>query len=161
MSFHLVFGFTSVRNTSSCATALGDFSMPSSNWAARAFQKTFTNVFQPRGIQARRRRTRRLAQRISLESLEPRQMLSVNPASSGATASSGNDNSTIAAFVSQNTIGILATVPSAPRSVGVVSGNTQLAVTWLAPASTGGSPITDYLVKYSSNGGAAGLTCPP
>ena len=126
--------------------------MPSSSWAARAFQKTFTNVFQTRGIQTRRRRTRRLTQRISLESLEPRQMLSVNPALSGSTASSANDNSTIAAFVSQNTIGILSTVPSAPTSVVAVSGNAQLAVTWLAPASTGGSPITDYLVQYWKNG---------
>ena len=128
--------------------------MPSSNWAARAFQKTFSNVFQPRGIQTRRRRTSRLAQRISLESLEPRQMLSVNPAFSGSTASSANDNSSISAFVSQNSIGILAVVPSAPRSVMAVRGNASLAVTWTAPTSTGGSPITDYLVKYSSNNGS-------
>ncbi len=128
--------------------------MPSSNWAARAFQKTFTNVFQSRGIQARRRRTRRLAQRISLESLEPRQMLSVNPALGGSTASSANDSSSIAAFVSQNTIGILSIVPGIPTAVGVVRGNAQLAVTWVAPASNGGSPIIDYLVKYSSNNGS-------
>ena len=85
-------------------------------------------------------------------------MLSVNPASSGSSASSANDNSNIAAFVSQNTIGILAVVPSAPRSVVAVSGNTQLAVTWAAPASIGGSPITDYLVKYSSYSGGAWTT---
>ncbi len=130
-------------------------SLPSSNWAAQAFQKTFTNVFYSRGISTRRRRTRRPAQQISLESLEPRQMLSVNPASSGSSASSANDNSNIAAFVSQNSIGILAVVPSAPRSVVAVRGNASLAVTWVAPANTGGSVITDYLVKYSSNGGAA------
>ena len=35
-----------------------------------------------------------------------------------------------------------------------VSGNAQLAVTWTAPASTGGSAITDYLVKYSANNGS-------
>ena len=128
--------------------------MPSSSWTARAFQKTFTNVFQSRGIQARRRRKRRLAKQISLESLEPRQMLSVNPALSGSTASSANDNSTIVAFVSQNTIGILSFVPGIPTAVGVVRGNAQLAVTWVAPASNGGSPITDYLVKYSSNNGS-------
>jgi len=83
-------------------------------------------------------------------------MLSVNPASSGSSASSSTDTSNIAAFVLQNTIGILSTVPGSPTSVVAASGNTQLAVTWTAPASTGGSPITDYLVKYSSNGGAAG-----
>ncbi len=83
-------------------------------------------------------------------------MLSVNPASSGSTASSATDSSNIAAFVSQNTIGILAVVPSSPTSVVATSGNTQLAVTWVAPVSDGGSAITDYLVKYSSNNGVAG-----
>ncbi|TSA01984.1 MAG: hypothetical protein D4R77_13365, partial [Planctomycetaceae bacterium] len=48
------------------------------------------------------------------------------------------------------------TVPGSPTSVVAVSGNGQLTVTWVAPASTGGSPITDYLVKYSSNGGYLG-----
>ena len=81
-------------------------------------------------------------------------MLSVNPASSGSSASSTQDTSSIVAFVSQSSIGILSTVPSAPTLVVAVSGNAQLAVTWTAPASTGGSPITDYLVKYSSNGGS-------
>ena len=81
-------------------------------------------------------------------------MLSVNPAISGSSASSANDNSSISAFVSQNSIGILAVVPSAPTSVVTVRGNAQLAVTWTVPASTGGSNITDYLVKYSSNNGS-------
>ena len=129
--------------------------MLSYSGGVRAFRKTVTNVFYSRVLSTRRRRTRRPAQQISLESLEPRQMLSVNPASSSSSASSVNDDSNIAAFVSQNTIGILAVVPSAPRSVVAVSGNTQLAVTWAAPASTGGSPITDYLVKYSSYSGGA------
>ncbi len=83
-------------------------------------------------------------------------MLSVNPASSGSCASSATDNSNIAAFVSQNSIGILAVVPSSPTAVVATSGNASLAVTWVAPASTGGSAITDYLVKYSSNNGVAG-----
>ncbi|NQW43940.1 MAG: fibronectin type III domain-containing protein, partial [Deltaproteobacteria bacterium] len=48
-------------------------------------------------------------------------------------------------------------VPSAPRSVGVLNGNAQLLVSWLAPVSTGGSPITDYLVKYWKSG-ATGWT---
>ena len=51
-----------------------------------------------------------------------------------------------------------ATVPGSPTSVVAVSGNAQLAVTWTAPASTGGSPITDYLVKYSSNSGVTWTT---
>ncbi|MEI6037673.1 MAG: fibronectin type III domain-containing protein, partial [Planctomycetota bacterium] len=51
-----------------------------------------------------------------------------------------------------------ATVPSSPTAVVAVRGNAQLAVTWVAPASTGGSPITDYVVKYSSNGGSTWTT---
>ena len=84
-------------------------------------------------------------------------MLSVNPASSGSSASSATDNSNIAAFVSQNTIGILS-VPGSPTSVVAVSGNASLAVAWVAPKSTGSSVITDYLVKYSSNGGSTWTT---
>ena len=52
----------------------------------------------------------------------------------------------------------VATVPGAPTSVVAVSGNASLAVTWTAPTSTGGSPITDYLVKYSSNSGSTWTT---
>ncbi len=58
-------------------------SMPSSNWAARtfrgAFQKTVTNVFYSRGVSTRRRRTRRAAQQISIELLEGRRLLAVDP----------------------------------------------------------------------------------
>ncbi|MCX7392107.1 MAG: fibronectin type III domain-containing protein, partial [Planctomycetia bacterium] len=46
-----------------------------------------------------------------------------------------------------------ATVPGNPTAVVAVRGNTQLVISWLAPLSTGGSPITDYLVKYSSSTG--------
>ena len=81
-------------------------------------------------------------------------MLSVNPASSGSGASSATDDSNIAAFVSQNIIGILSTVPGKPTAVVAVRGNASLAVTWTAPANIGGSAITNYLVKYSSNGGS-------
>jgi len=129
-------------------------SLPSSNWFSHWAVRAFANAPQSGKIQTRRRRSRRPAQQISLESLEPRQMLSVNPASSGSSASSSTDSSNIAAFVSQNSIGILSTVPGIPTAVVAVSGNAQLAVTWTAPSSTGGSPITDYAVKYSSNGGS-------
>ncbi len=50
----------------------------------------------------------------------------------------------------------LITVPGRPTVVVAVRGDARLAVTWTAPASNGGSAITDYLVKYSSNNGAAG-----
>jgi hypothetical protein len=51
-----------------------------------------------------------------------------------------------------------ATVPSAPLSVVGTGGNAKVALTWQAPASTGGSPITGYGVDYSSNGGTTWTT---
>ncbi len=43
------------------------------------------------------------------------------------------------------------TKPGAPTGVGVTSGNGSLSITWVAPVSNGGSPITSYQV--STNGG--------
>lgn len=43
------------------------------------------------------------------------------------------------------------TVPGMPTSVFVVEGNASATVTWVAPLTTGGFAITDYVVQYSSN----------
>jgi hypothetical protein len=48
----------------------------------------------------------------------------------------------------------LATVPGAPNGVTGPSGNGPLTVSWSAPNS-GGSPITDYVVQYSSDSGTS------
>ncbi len=40
------------------------------------------------------------------------------------------------------------TAPGAPTGLGATAGNTQVSLAWTAPASTGGSAITDYLVEY-------------
>jgi titin len=45
------------------------------------------------------------------------------------------------------------TVPGVPTGVVVTPGNGSLAVSWVAPASTGGAAITSYQV--STNGGAS------
>ena len=56
------------------------------------------------------------------------------------------------------------TVPAAPTGLTVESapasgvGSGQLRLSWTAPANTGGSPITDYVVQYSSNGGTTWTT---
>jgi hypothetical protein len=48
-----------------------------------------------------------------------------------------------------------ATVPGPPTSVSGASGNVQATISWLAPTSNGGSPITTYTVTSSPGG----LTC--
>ena len=43
------------------------------------------------------------------------------------------------------------TEPGAPTEIRGIPGNTQLAISWTAPASDGGSAITDYLVEISTD----------
>ena len=50
------------------------------------------------------------------------------------------------------------TTPGAPTSVSATAGNASVALTWTAPASNGGSAITDYDVEYSSNAGTTWTT---
>lgn len=54
------------------------------------------------------------------------------------------------------------TVPGAPTDVAGTHGNTTVALTWLAPSSTGGANIDYYVVEYSSGGSytAFGSTFP-
>ena len=44
------------------------------------------------------------------------------------------------------------TVPGAPTSVSGTAGNGQVNLSWTAPSSNGGDPISDYLIEYSSGG---------
>ena len=48
--------------------------------------------------------------------------------------------------------------PGEPTSVVGTSGNAQVSLVWSAPTSSGGSPITDYLVQFSSNSGSTWST---
>jgi subtilisin family serine protease len=45
------------------------------------------------------------------------------------------------------------TTPSAPRTVTAVAGTRSATVSWKAPSSTGGAPITGYRILVSRNGG--------
>jgi hypothetical protein len=54
------------------------------------------------------------------------------------------------------------TKPSAPRAVHASAGNASASVSWIKPASTGGSPITKYVVTSAPSGktcSTSRLTC--
>jgi len=53
---------------------------------------------------------------------------------------------------------IFAYTPSSPRSLSGAAGNGQVSLSWTVPSNTGGVPITDYIVEYSSNGGTTWTT---
>jgi hypothetical protein len=46
---------------------------------------------------------------------------------------------------------VAVTVPGVPRDLAVVAGDGQVSVSWVSPASNGGSPITDYVVQFLSD----------
>ena len=72
-----------------------------------------------------------------------------------ATNSFGTSNASAAS----NSI-TTATTPGAPTSVTVTDPGTDgyASVSWTAPASNGGSAITDYIIQYSSNSGSSWTT---
>ena len=55
---------------------------------------------------------------------------------------------------------IPAGVPGAPQNVTAARGDTQASVTWDAPASENGSPVTSYLVQaFDAGSPVGGATC--
>jgi hypothetical protein len=48
----------------------------------------------------------------------------------------------------------VASVPGAPTGLGATPGNGQVSLSWTAPASNGGSAITDYKIEYRLDGGS-------
>ncbi len=48
-----------------------------------------------------------------------------------------------------------AVIPGAPTGLTTIPGNEQVDLSWTAPSDTGGSPITDYTIQYSSNSGTS------
>ena len=51
-----------------------------------------------------------------------------------------------------------ASVPGTPTDLVGTTGTSQIQLSWLAPSSTGGASITDYIVQYSSNSGTSWST---
>jgi hypothetical protein len=59
---------------------------------------------------------------------------------------------------SSATLTVPAGAPGVPTAVSGTAGNTQVSLTWTAPASDGGAAITDYVVQYTINGGSSWTT---
>ncbi|MEN9798896.1 MAG: hypothetical protein RL653_2592, partial [Pseudomonadota bacterium] len=53
---------------------------------------------------------------------------------------------------SANASGKPVSVPEAPSGVVGVAGSGEVSLSWTAPSGNGGSPITDYVVQYSTDG---------
>jgi len=52
------------------------------------------------------------------------------------------------------------TVPAVPTSVTGTAGNGRISLNWTAPSNNGGGAITNYTIRYSSNGGSSWTTFP-
>ncbi len=81
--------------------------------------------------------------------------LTVNIPVGSAQDMAGNDNiasNTISLTVSTSLNPTSITVPAAPTSLSATPGNSQVSLSWTAPATNGGSPITDYKIEYSTDG---------
>jgi hypothetical protein len=50
--------------------------------------------------------------------------------------------------------------PGPPTGLALFRADGRVGITWVAPASIGTAPITDYFIQYSSNGGATWVTFP-
>jgi uncharacterized delta-60 repeat protein len=51
-----------------------------------------------------------------------------------------------------------ASLPGAPAELSGVSGDGEIALSWMVPSVTGGAAVTDYVVEYSSDGGVSWST---
>ncbi len=67
-----------------------------------------------------------------------------------------NENSNTVNVINGNTSGT-STVPSSPQNLQTTSGNAQVSLSWSAPSSNGGSPITNYNVYRGTSSGSETL----
>ncbi len=70
----------------------------------------------------------------------------------GTTAATVGDNLPVVALGVSRTANAL-TEPGRPTAVTAISGDALATLSWVAPTTTGGSAITDYIVEYSSDSG--------
>lgn len=69
-----------------------------------------------------------------------------------------NDGGTTGAFSAWSGPHSYTTVPEPPTSASASSGDQEIEVSWSAPESDGGSPITDYVVEYKEGEAGTWLT---
>ena len=68
------------------------------------------------------------------------------PTGTGATALQDTDGNKVASDASPR---VAATTPAAPGDLQAVAGHGQVTLTWEAPSSTGGAPVSGYRVRHS------------
>lgn len=58
----------------------------------------------------------------------------------------------------ESLLGVNPTAPGVPTGLSAVRGDSSITLSWTAPASNGGSAITDYVVQHSNNSGSTWTT---
>jgi uncharacterized delta-60 repeat protein len=59
------------------------------------------------------------------------------------------------------TLDVSVSAPGVPTALAAMSGGANMALSWVAPGTTGGGPITDYLIQYTTGAGWTGVARVP
>jgi hypothetical protein len=122
--------------------------------------RLFTQLWNRHSVSRKPRTHRRTChstlgvESLGVDLLERRQVMTAAPHSDVATL-----QATLAPAAAIVSNAVLATTPTAPINLSGASGNGQVQLSWSAPFSNGGSPVTDYIVHYSTDDGLSWRMC--